>query len=239
MARCAIQHNGLFGKVRPVAALKLRLVAAPLRARPFAPFGFTKPPLCLAPLRPARAAWRTCAMPHAEQPLASVPVPAAPAQGVPVRRCARSVELAPAHPVGPGALRLWPAPGGGPSAPQGGSLHPRRWSAVALASAVPVPGVGHGSLAHRRVTNPNSLHGAARRAPTPAGHPIRTPSLFVGEGAPAVPGSKGRCAPLARWPAASLDSLAPLTPVSLMRGGVPLHARRAGCHYRPLLFIHH
>lgn len=46
----ATQHNGLLGKVRPVAALKLRLVSTPLRPQALRPGGFTQPPLCLAPL---------------------------------------------------------------------------------------------------------------------------------------------------------------------------------------------
>ena len=158
------QHNGLFGKVRPVAALKLRLVAAPLRAQPFAPFGFTKPPLCLAPLRPARAAWRTCAKPHAGSHWPARYRLRRNRRGFCPGAGARSVELAPAHPVGPGACAPLARAGRWPVRPQGGSLHPRRWGAVALAGAVPVAGVGHGSLAHRRASNPNSLHGAARRA---------------------------------------------------------------------------
>ena len=52
---CAIKHNGLLHKVRPVTALKLRLVATPLRCAS-RPCGFAQPPLCLAPLRPARVA---------------------------------------------------------------------------------------------------------------------------------------------------------------------------------------
>ena len=52
----SIQHNGLFGKVRPVATLKLRLVSTPLRAQPLRPSGSPPPPLCLAPTCPARGA---------------------------------------------------------------------------------------------------------------------------------------------------------------------------------------
>ncbi len=52
MARCAIQHNGLFGKVAAVTALKLRLVRLPLRALA----GLPNPRYVLRPLRPARVA---------------------------------------------------------------------------------------------------------------------------------------------------------------------------------------
>ena len=66
----AIKHNGLLHKVRPVTALKLRLVSTPLRLR-FAPFGFAQPPLCLAPL--ALRVWPVAQLacsnkPHAGQP---------------------------------------------------------------------------------------------------------------------------------------------------------------------------
>ncbi len=84
------------------------------------------------------------------------------------------------------------------------------------ASAVPVAlSVGHGSLAHRRAS------------PALAHQPH--PSWWRGCSSGASQSRPLRAAQ-ARWPLASLDSMTPPPPVSLERGGVPLHARRAGPH---------
>ena len=205
MARCAIQHNGLFGKVRPVAALKLRLVAAPLRAQPFAPFGFTKPQLCLAPLRPARAAWRTCAKPHAGSHWPARYRLRRNRRGFCPGAGARSVELAPAHPVGPGACA--------PLARAG------RWPVRPPRGLPPPPALGCGGVGGRCACagrrsrlagaspgkQPNSLHGAARRAPAVAHQPH--PSLLArvrqrGQAVKAKPQPFGLrcCAALTAWP---------------------------------------
>ena len=205
MARCAIQHNGLFGKVRPVAALKLRLVAAPLRAQPFAPWRVYQTPVMSCAPSPC-----ACGMARAPSHTLSSHWPAR----YRLRRNRRG--FCPGAARGPWSwppptlwgqalARLWPAPGGGPSAPQGGSLHPRRWGVVALASAVPVAGVGHGSLAHRRASNPNNLHGAARRAPAVAHQPHPSLLARVRQRCQAVkakpqPFGLRCCAALTAWP---------------------------------------
>ncbi len=54
-----------------------------------------------------------------------------------------------------------------------------------------------------------------------------TPPLFPTEGAPAAPASKGQALRVL----CSLDSSSPLTPVALMTGGVPSHAKRARGHH--------
>ena len=227
MARCAIQHNGLLHVAGPQAAAKA-LLAAPPHA--------TAVMSCAPSPCACGMALATCsAKPHA-----SSHWPACPC--LRHRHRSSSQALRAVRGVGPrppcGARRFAPLARAG------------RWPVRPPRGLPPPPALGcggvgkRGACAGRRSRLAGASPGkqpqqpARRCAPCPSrGAP--TPSLFVGEGAPAVPGSKGRCAPLARWPAASLDSLAPLTPVSLMRGGVPLHARRAGCHYRPPLFIHH
>lgn len=240
MARCAIQHNGLFGKVRPVAALKLRLVAAPLRAQPFAPWRVYQTPVMSCAPTPC-----ACGMAHLRQaargqPLASAVSAAPKPQRVLARRWRAVRGVGPRPPCGARRLRAFgprrevarPPPKGAPSTPGAGVRWRWRWRWQARC------------LCRRRSRLAGASPGkqpeqpARRCAPCPSrGAP--TPSLFVGEGAPAVPGSKGQASALRSAVLRSLDSLAPLTPVSLMRGGVPLHARRAGCHYRPPLFIHH
>ena len=137
------QHNGLFGKVRPVAALKLRLVAAPLRAQPFAPLRVYQTPVMSCALTSFLPC--ACGMAHLRQATRRAAI------GQRARACGTGTGSSgqalargrwswpPPTLWGQALARLWPAPGGGPSAPQGGSLHPRRWGAGALASAVLVP----------------------------------------------------------------------------------------------------
>lgn len=228
MARCAIQHNGLLHVAWPVAALKLRLVAPP-HATPVMSCALTSFLPCACGMAHLRQATRG-------QPLASVPVPAAPAQGVLVRRWRAVRGVGPRPPCGARRLRAFgprrevarPPPKGAPSTPGAGVRW--RWQARSLwRRRSRLAGASPGKQPEQP---------ARRCAPCPSrGAP--TPSLFVGEGAPAGPGSKGQASALRSAVLRSLDSLAPLAPVSLMRGGVPLHARRAGCHYRPPLFIHH
>ena len=122
-----IKHNGLLHKVRPVTALKLRLVSTPLRLR-FAPFGFAQPPLCLAPLRPCACGLLLTACsskPHASTSMASVVTAGAvTTECFSQARAAQCVVwLSPPTRCGLGALRLGPSAGCGPSAPRG-SLHP-------------------------------------------------------------------------------------------------------------------
>ena len=179
----AIQHNGLFGKVAAVTALKLRLVRLPLRLHVpwcLAPFGFTKPPLCLAPQAPrARPALTRCS---ARRALAVI-WPACPCLRHRPRGfwsgAARSLWCwPPPTRCGPGALRLWPSAGSGPSAPKG--LPPaRRCGGVACVGVVPVR---HGSLAHRRAaqqparswrTNPIPLWGRGCSSGARQSRPLR------------------------------------------------------------------
>ena len=47
---CATKHNGRFGKVAAVTALKLRLVQLPRRAQPLRPSGLANPRYVLRPL---------------------------------------------------------------------------------------------------------------------------------------------------------------------------------------------
>jgi hypothetical protein len=122
----AIKHNGLLHKVRPVTALKLRLVSTPLRALA----GSRNPRYVLRPLRPCGV------RPVARQAVATSHTPDSHGQcacacgtgtGVSVRRFAQSLVCAPAHPVGlalarpgrAGAAR--PPPKGVPSTPAQGS----------------------------------------------------------------------------------------------------------------------
>ena len=107
------KHNGRFAKVAAVAALKLRLVQLPLRPQAFAPFGFSKPPLCLAPLAlrvwpVARQAVATSHTPDIHWPVRYRPGPKP--QSVLVRRVPRSITSGrPAHPgpsVAPGFSRF-------------------------------------------------------------------------------------------------------------------------------------
>ena len=178
------KHNGLFGKVASVAALKLRLVLPPL-ARPG---GFTKPPLCLAPLRPARQAQRSRGVAHGLRRAAMAGAAAAGAAttGTLARRCAQGLGplrgLASAHPFGAVRWRSQARAWCGPSAPQGGCLPPRRGGCCA--------GWPRGA-------------GTAVRRSRLAGASPRTPALFIGKGAAAAP-------------------------MSRMRVGAALHARRAG-----------
>jgi hypothetical protein len=123
-----------FVKWSPVAALKLRLVSS--TASP--PHGFTKPTLCKVP--PLGAVARPSALPGRIRALrAAVWRPCGCRGGVAsVRRCARrSVQCpaashvggAPAHPGGLPLRGFGPARGC-PSAPQGGSLSPRKCANV-------------------------------------------------------------------------------------------------------------
>ena len=135
------QHNGLFGKVAAVTALKLRLVRLPLRAQPLRPSGLPNPRYVLRPHFVLALRVRHGALAPSHTPGSHWPA------RYRLRRNRRGFwpgaargpwSWPPPTLWGQALARLWPAPGGGPSAPQGGSLHPRRWGAVALASAEPV-----------------------------------------------------------------------------------------------------
>ena len=108
-------HNGLLHVARPVAALKLRLVAT-LHATPVmscAHFALrARPALTRCSARRALAVIGQCGIGCAETAGSS-------GQAL---RAVRGV--GPAHPVGLALGSARAAPVGGPSAPQGGSLHP-------------------------------------------------------------------------------------------------------------------
>lgn len=126
---CATKHNGLFGKVTAVTALKLRLVRLPLRPRALRPSGLPNPRYVLRPLPCARGTSLTAcsAKPHAGQPLASVPVPAAPAQ-VFWSGAARGLWCWPRPPVVGQALCAFGPRRVRPVRPQGAPSCPaRRW----------------------------------------------------------------------------------------------------------------
>ena len=117
----AIKHNGLLHKVRPVTALKLRLVRHRLRALA----GCARPPLCLAPLRTCGAspALTRCSARLAPDSHGQCGSGFAATAGVSVRRFAQSLRECPRPPCGPGASAPRPRRCG-PSTPRGGSLHP-------------------------------------------------------------------------------------------------------------------
>lgn len=133
----AIKHNGLLHKVRPVTALKLRLVSTPLR---FAsrPSGSRNPRYVLRPYAPAAQAKRSRGVAHGlrRTSMVSVPVPVAPAQVFWSGASRSHYVCAPAHPVGlalarpgrAGAAR--PPPKGVPSTPALGARF--RWPAWCL-----------------------------------------------------------------------------------------------------------
>lgn len=185
------KHNGLLHVVWPVATV------------PFAWWPHcTQRPLCLAPTSHLR--------PCGQRSLRVEPAkgPTTIACGVTASRhpkcfsqaLARTCGVDPRPPCGPGAVaprpRRWvarPPPKGAPSTP---ALCAAGQRGACAAS------VGHGSLAHRRNSSPAHLP---------------HPSLVarVQQRRQAV---KAACrAACWRWPAASLDSLSALLPVSLMR----------------------
>lgn len=122
LAQGPTEHNGLFGKVAAVTALKLRLVRLPL-ARPS---GLPNPRYVLRPL--------PCA--HGQRSRGVAPAVRLQSSGQCGIGCAetagcssqalRAVRgVGPRPPVvGQALCAFGPAPGGGPSAPRGGSLHP-------------------------------------------------------------------------------------------------------------------
>lgn len=195
---CAIQHNGLLHVAWPVAALALRLVAPP-HATPVMSCALTSFLPCACGMAHLRQATRRAAIGQRARACGT-------GTGSSGQALARSPWSWPPPTLwGQALARLWPAPGGGPSAPQGGSLHPRRWGVEVLGGAVPVPGVGHGSLAPRRASNPNSLHGAARRAPAVAHQPHPSLLARVRQRCQAVkakpqPFGLRCCAALTAWP---------------------------------------
>ena len=195
MARCAIQHNGLLHVAWPVAALALRLVAPPHAT----PVMSCAPTPCACGMAHLRQATRG-------QPLASAVSAAPKPQRVLARRCARSVELAPAHPVGPGACAPLARAGRWPVRPPRGLPPPPALGCVVALGK-------RGACAGRRSRlagaspgkQPNSLHGAARRAPAVAHQPH--PSLLArvrqrGQAVKAKPQPFGLrcCAALTAWP---------------------------------------
>jgi hypothetical protein len=209
LAQGPTQHNGLSHVACPQAAAKALLVA-PLHATPV--MSCAHLPCACGPLLTA------CSnKPHARSHLVGAVAAGAATASVLVRRVPRSSWCWPRPPaVGQALTRLWPAPGQARPPPRG-SLLPGAWVLWRWPAWCRCP--------HR-----SRLAGASPRKPSPG---ARTPSLLGGEGAAAVPGSKGRLrAAWWRWPMASLDSLTPPPPMSLMRGGVALHARRAGYHPR-------
>ena len=170
------KHNGRSHVAGPQAAAKALLGGPAAR----------DPRYVLRPLGPcARGLLLTACSnkPHAGQPLVCVVTAGAVTTGYPVRRVPRSVSCWPRPPAeGQALTRLWPAPGQARPPPRGSLL----------------PGAGAlccwpaWCLCRRR----SRLADASPRN--------RTPSLLGGEGAAAVPGSKGRCAPRKRggpWPA--------------------------------------
>jgi len=119
----AIKHNGLLHKVRPVTALKLRLVSTPLR---FAsrPSGSRNPRYVLRPYAPAACGRPSLRVAPATRLTSMISAVAASRN----RRCFSQALRAfsgvcPRPPCGPGASAPRPRRCG-PSTPQGGSLHP-------------------------------------------------------------------------------------------------------------------
>jgi len=154
----AIKHNGLLHEVLPVTALKLRLVATPLRCAT-RPAGSRNPRYVLRPLRPARVARRSLRVAPSHTP--DIHWPACPCLRH-RHRCSgqalRAVRgVGPAHPLGPGAYAPLARAGQGPSAPKG--LPPaRRCAVVAL----------RGGGRHRACSSA-VMHGSLRLAwPTPS-----------------------------------------------------------------------
>ncbi len=172
------QHNGLFGKVAAVAALKLRLVLPPLRALRV----YQTPVMSCAPSRlRARPARTRCSARRALRLHGQCGIGCAETASVPVRRFARSSVLAPAHPVGPGACAPWARAGLWPVRPPRGL------------PATPALGVCVGPCRHKHQhpnnQNRTAMHGAARRASTPAAKSKRGkarawPSARVGQNVP-------------------------------------------------------
>lgn len=151
----AIKHNGLLHKVRPVTALKLRLVATPLR---FAsrPCGFAQPPLCLAPLAlRASPALTRCSARLALDIHGQCARACGTGTSVSVRRFAHLWCLPPPT-LWAWRWRAQAAPVR-PVHPPRGFPPPRRlaaWVLVAIAASVP-SWVGDGSLAHRGKPQPS------------------------------------------------------------------------------------
>jgi hypothetical protein len=122
------EHNGLFGKMSSVTTLTLRLVLPPLHCVT-RPSGFTKPPLCLAPLRRAAqgTGLRACSPSSAQALLGSQSVcgiGCAEAASASVRRCRAVITKCPRPPQK--AWRLQRSGRAGvarPPPPQGGSLY--------------------------------------------------------------------------------------------------------------------
>ena len=199
----SLLHNAAFCKVSASHYAKASFCVC----HRFAPFGFAKQALCKvacasgASSLPATGYGR--GVPRPPRPrLPGLPrgVPALFLSQCASRRWPLRGLLSPAHPgAGPCASRTWPR-AWGPVRPPGGSLPPARWCR-ALAGVVSIRcAQGLGSL---RIAS-------------------KTPPERVGEGAAKLSGSKGRFAPLTRWPTASLDSQPSLLRVALMTGGVSL-----------------
>jgi hypothetical protein len=158
---CATKHNGLFGKVGPVAN-RVGFVYPPLRPRALRPSGLPNPRYVLRPLRPARVAHGSAtAVAKRHTPsshwLAAVTAGAVTAECSGQARCRAACGVGPRPQQGlalsrPGRAGLWPV------RPPRGLPPPRRWGAVLLAGVVLVPAcVGHGSLTHRRAPQPSVL----------------------------------------------------------------------------------
>lgn len=183
------QHNGLFGKVAAVAALKLRLVQPPLRLRLRALSGLPNPRYVLRPAAPAKPAASSRAVAASRHCTGSVQALCAVRGAIPP----------PAH--GPGALAPVARRRVRPVRPPGGSLLPGAGGA-----AGPAPEQRAGLRQVRALlagASPAHTEQPARRCAPCSSKSLAwfptsgrsTPSLLPGEGATAAPGPQGRCAP--------------------------------------------